>query len=220
VKRYSTAWHDMSDYVVHFTRDYHGRSAYDNMLGILSAGMLRAGNAFGIARQRAPYASQRAVCFSEIPMHLVSRLAARRGEYGIGFTKVFLLERGGGPVWYVERDGRAAKALGRLMAFAQSGDPAVAASMWTITPFVDAPGDYANGTYRFEWEREWRHVGDLSFSVTDPAFLVIPERLHGAARVFFGNARAENTGPCYECPFLDPRWDRDRISATMDGEQS
>ncbi len=96
----------------------------------------------------------------------------------------------------------------------------MAASVWAITPFVDAPGDYANSTYRFEWEREWRHVGDLCFSVSHPAFLLMPEHLHGAARCFFNEARAENTGPCYDCPFLDPYWDHDRIVATLAGHRS
>jgi hypothetical protein len=32
----SSNWTDMSDYVVHFTRAYDGRSAYDNMISILA----------------------------------------------------------------------------------------------------------------------------------------------------------------------------------------
>jgi hypothetical protein len=38
--------------------------------------------------------------------------------------------------------------------------------------------------YRFEWEREWRHVRDLNFTVQDVAFLIIPENLHQNARIF------------------------------------
>src|SRR5258706_5819179 len=156
--RYNAEWHDMSDFVVHFTRGCGGRSAYDNMLGILGSGMLCARNGFGIARNNAPSRrSQQTVCFSEIPLHLVSRVAARRGNYGIGFTKALLLDRGGGPIWYVERGSPAANAVDTLVTLAQAGDPNVAAHVWAITPFVDSPGNYANGSYRFEWEREWRH---------------------------------------------------------------
>ena len=128
-------------------------------------------------------------------MHLVSRLAARRGEYGIGFTKAFLLERGGAPVWYVERDSQLAKAIDCLVALAQLEEPTVRVPMWTITPFVNMPGEYPNGTYCFEWEREWRHAGDLTFSVADPAFLIVPERQHGGARRFFNSVREENSEP-------------------------
>jgi hypothetical protein len=81
---------------------------------------------------------------------------------------------------------------------------------------VDFSGDYAHSVYRFEWEREWPHVGNRCFSITRSAFLVIPEWLHEAARFFFARARDENIGSCYECPFLDPGWDGDRIFAIMD----
>ena len=211
---FDPSWHDMSDYAVHFTKAYKGRSAYDNMLGILSGGSLRARNAFGIARRKAPRGTQHAVCFSEIPMHLASRLAKRRGPYGIGFTKEFLLKRGGAPVWYAERGSVAALAVDALVADGlASGNPA--APIWTVTPFIDSPGLYGSSSYRFEWEREWRHIGDLRFAVSDPAFLVIPESLHSSARGFFEEARDEHLGPCYECPFLDPGWDRARVRAAL-----
>jgi hypothetical protein len=95
----SPTWTDMSDYVVHFAKDYQGRKAYDNMLGILSNLVIRARNPFGIARTKAPdIASQNAVCFSEVPLHLPGRLADKRSEYGIGFGKVFVIHRKGNPI--------------------------------------------------------------------------------------------------------------------------
>ncbi len=36
-------WTDMSDYVVHFAKDYQKKSAYDNMLSILSSRSSRPG---------------------------------------------------------------------------------------------------------------------------------------------------------------------------------
>jgi hypothetical protein len=103
--------------------------------------------------------------------------------------------------------------MNQLMSVAQSGGPTSA--VWAVTPFVDSPGNYPSGTYRFEWEREWRHVGDLRFGEEDPAFLMIPETLHAAARDFFENARTENLGPTYACPFLDPHWTRERIERAL-----
>ena len=47
--------------------------------------------------------SQMVACLSQIPLHQITRLAERRSSYGLGFTKDFILERGGGPVWYVEQ---------------------------------------------------------------------------------------------------------------------
>ena len=96
-----------------------------------------------------------------------------------------------------------------------AGDPA--APVWNLAPFVDLPGTYGVSTYLFEWEREWRHVGDLPFAETDPAFLIIPETLHDAARAFFASAKLDHVGPSYECPFIDPYWDENKIEAALSG---
>jgi hypothetical protein len=37
-------------------------------------------------------------------------------------------------------------------------------------------------------------------------FLIIPEQLHVKAKDFFENARVENIGPSYNCPFIDAHW--------------
>ena len=80
---YDQDWHDMSDYVVHFTRASDGKTAYENIMSMLFSRTLKATKPFGIARRQAPdISTQCAVCFSEIPLHLISRLAKRRGSYG------------------------------------------------------------------------------------------------------------------------------------------
>lgn len=45
-------WTDMSDYVVHFAKDYDQKSAYDNMLSILGSRVIKARNPFGLVRER------------------------------------------------------------------------------------------------------------------------------------------------------------------------
>lgn len=203
---YNRNWHDMSNYVVHFTKPINGRTAYDIMLSILGNHVLRAMNPFGIARNRAPNVqTQLTVCFSEIPLHLIDRLAERRGRYGIGFTKEFLLRRGGGPIWYVENESPMAIAINQIIEQTSDSNNGRDEPIWNITPFIDVTGDYPGGAYRFEWEREWRYVGDLDFTENDPAFLIIPEELHVQARNFFENARYDNSGPAYLCPYIDIR---------------
>jgi len=202
----------MSDYVVHFTKEYGGRSTYDNVISILYHRILRAVNPFGIARNRAPNIdSQRTGCFSEVPLHLINRLAQRRGRYGIGFTKQFLLEHGGGPIWYVEHGSPSEQCIQQLIVEALRSSFPQAHPIWSITPFIDSPGDYPGGSYRFEWEREWRHIGDLHFTEDDVAFLIIPEELHGLARNFFQDAHENYTGPAYFCPFIDAAWGLDKV---------
>ncbi len=218
--RYPQGWYDMSDYVVHFTKESNEKTPYDNQISILHSGVLRAMSSFGIARKLAHASvAQKAACFSEIPLHLISRLAERRGGYGIGFTKQFLLERGGGPIWYVERDGPAERAIQNLIFQALASNSPEASSIWTLTPFVDSTGDYATGTYRFEWEREWRHLGDLHFTPSDVAFLIIPEELHKNAYAFFQNAYQKNLGPAYFCPYIDPGWNFERLRETLSSGQ-
>lgn len=203
-------WKDMSKYVVHFAKESKLSSAYDNAIGILYERRILAKNPFGAGRHL-PHA-KRSVCFSEVPLHHLKRLADARGQHGIGFRKEFLVERGGGPILYAYKDTPQASAI-KAMVHAATSDPA--APVWDLAPFVDLPGHYGVSSYLFEWEREWRHVGDLSFTEVDPAFLIIPEHLHDAARGFFASAKIEHIGPSYECPFIDPYWTEDQIKAAL-----
>ncbi len=212
-----TQWEDMSNYLVHITRGDDGDGDYDRAIGICYSQVLEAGN-FGIGRKHAPEeVSQMAVCFSEIPPGQWSRLAERRGsEYGIAFTKEFLVSRGVGPIWYARKDTPHYVAFQELMESAV-GD--VDSPVWKLTPMVDAPGPAGRGVYEFEWEREWRVLGNLEFNSEDVAFLILPERNHEAARGFFANAEHENVGPNYPCPFVDAKWSRERILETLSSPQ-
>jgi hypothetical protein len=104
-----------------------------------------------------------------------------------------------------------AEALQTLMDEALQNRTSASQRIWELTTFIDFPGGYPTGTYRFEWEREWRVRGSLSFSESDVAFLVVPEKLHQTARSFFQNAIDENIGPGYLCPYIDPYWDWERV---------
>lgn len=213
---YPSSWEDMSNYVVHFTKDFGSRSVYENMMGICHSRTIEARNRFGAARRQAPEAlTQESVCFSEIPPHMLERLAERRGPYGIGFSKTFVRSRDVSPVWYLDRGGPLERSLRALIRQALRSPSPASDDIWTITPFIDVRGSYGLSTYEFEWEREWRHVGNFSFEVDDVAFLIIPEQLHGMARSFFTNAVRDNLGPGYFCPYIDPYWDRQRVEQAL-----
>lgn len=203
-------WDDMSPFVVHFTKASQNRSEYVNSLSILSHRRLEARNRFGIGKNHAE--SPCCVCFSEVPLHQLKRLADKRGPYGIVFRKEFIVKRNGGPIMYAYQDTTHATAL-RDLRDSAVGKPDDA--IWQIAPFVDQPGMYGVSSYFFEWEREWRHIGDLTFNETDPAFLVIPESQHEAARGFFDNAEWDNLGPNYKCPFIDPYWGIEKIKSSL-----
>jgi hypothetical protein len=203
-------WHDMSPFVVHFTKKSPQKTEYDHSISILSQGRIEARNRFGIGKNFA--ASPNSVCFSEVPLHQLKRLAEKRGSYCIGFRKDFIVARDGGPIMYAYQNTPHALAL-RAMIQGAAGDPSD--PIWKVAPFVDQPGTYGNGTYFVEWEREWRIVGDLDFAEADPAFLIIPEGLHEAARTFFDDAEADQLGSNYKCPFIDPYWSLDQVNSLL-----
>lgn len=210
----SAEWSDMSKYVVHFTKSYGGLKPYDNAISILYRRRIEARNAFGVGRQKSPQPEhQRVVCFSEVPLGLLQRLADKRSKYGIVFTKDFVIGKGGNPILYAYKDSPPYVAMQAAMDVALADADA---QVWKLAPFVDAPGVYGNAKYFFEWEREWRVLGDFSFVESDVAALILPAELHEPARQFFQTARRENTGPSYEhCPYIDPSWDEQTVAGLL-----
>lgn len=204
----------MSSFVVHFTKGGPNENDYNSIMSICYNCILTPSSTFGIGKRFAPLVStQETVCFSEIPPGQWDRLLDRRGtKYGLAFTKEFIISRGGGPIWYAWKDTPHWRALQEMMSAGagNSNDP-----IWRITPMIDAPGIYGERRYYFDWEREWRHVGSLSFDPNDVAFLLIPEELHSVARSFFDDAFHYNEGPAYFCPFVDPTWGRNKILRTL-----
>jgi len=209
-------WRDMSEYVVHFTKDEPGSSAYSSMLSILSSGKLSARSRFGAARGLdALGESQQTACFSEIPLDRLDRLVGRRSKYGIGFHQDFLVESGGGRVWYLDNESELASSVRTLISQKVGPPMDLSSPLWKLTPFIDFPGSYSSFEYRFEWEREWRVPEGLIFSPDQVSFLFIPAELHSQARKFFDDAERMHTGPNYRCPFLDPLWLDDLIQAAL-----
>ncbi len=134
VGKWSDDWLDMSPFVVHFAKASEGRTAYENCIGILADRRIEARGNFGTGKDYK--ASPRSVCFSEIPLHYLGRLAKKRGPYGIGFRKEFLVERDGGPIMYAYKDTPHAMAMLKLVSQAKD-DPKN--PIWKIAPFVDQP---------------------------------------------------------------------------------
>jgi hypothetical protein len=214
-------WRDMSEHLVHFTKPRAGDSeddrGYSPMMSILYDRVLRTGEApFGAARRiTALGGSQRVVCFSEIPLGQLARLVERRSRYGIGFRKDILVAKGTSPLWYLDNESPHASVVREIIRakVAEGVDPAD--PFWQLTPLIDHPGVYNGRSYRFEWEREWRAIGEVRFTPDEVAFLFIPEELHLAARQFSADVKVENSGPHYECPFIDAAWPGERIEQAL-----
>jgi hypothetical protein len=216
--RGQSGWPDMSKYVVHFTKSSGDADGYQSMLSILHSQQIEARNSFGLARRSfGADAPQECACFSEIPFGQVGRLAERRqSAYGIAFHQDFVVAAGGGRVWYVDLESPLDALVSAVFApiLGQSRD--LNSPLWSLAPFIERPGQYANASYRFVWEREWRVPGGLVFEPADVALLFIPEEFHDDARSFFQDAERTNSGPSYHCPYLDPGWDDDRILEALE----
>ena len=234
---------DMSEYVVHFTKDNGPRpplphdadertrfyrriqgdkkSPYWNMLSILYEGHLKPGRerAFGSAKNLAWLGDMNhAVCFSEVPFTYLRRITDRYSQYGIAFKQKFVAAHLAARVWYLDVGSVHEKVWLDLLAHFESrrtpGD-----DFWGLATCVDRVGYHGGARYEFEWEREWRIPGPLGlpFTPDDVEFLFLPAELHDAARSFFESAIADNTGPGYLCPYIDAHWDPPRIEAALAG---
>ena len=210
-------WADMSNYVVHFTKggdpDDPQNQAYNQQLGILSGETILAMNPFGCAKNLVAFKdSQRAVCLSEVPAGEWTRLVNRRSRYGVAFHKDFIRSVGGARVWYLDSDTPAKEAFKAVRLKARQ-DKNPDGPFWKLAPFVDyvSPGFYA-----FEWEREWRVIGNMNFTAEDVAFIFVPDHLHANATYFLHDGNG-NAGPAYNCPIVDPLWDRDKVLETLAG---
>lgn len=95
------------------------------------------------------------------------------------------------------------------------GDKSAYENMQSILYSKSIKARNPTGNYFFEWEREWRKVGNYKFEPYEVEFLIIPAKLHEKARTFFDMAEAENLGPSYTCPFIDPYWKLKKIKPLL-----
>jgi hypothetical protein len=190
---------DQSDYLIHLVGK---NKPYASFMDILHSRVIKARNAFGFKRY---VHKKESVCFSEIPPFYLQKLVQSRYNYGIAFKKDWLLAQGAQRVWYIEKDSKTHSSLDHL---SDSLNHNQKKDFFDLAPFIDIPGEYGNSVYRFEWEREWRIIGDLSFSPDDVEFLILPCDVHEGARAFFSDAEQEQYGPNYNCPYYDPITDK------------
>lgn len=178
-------WRDMSDYLVHFT------DTAASLVSMLTEGFVRQSGPFGWAKNIAEVTDgHRSACLSEIPLDMIDRLISRHGHYGLGFKRDFVTECGGARVWYLDQGGPASQTLFdlvRSLLYAQD----FANLLWKLTPFID---NVMPGRYAFEWEREWRVPGGLSFTLDDVAFVITPD----------GDRHLFEQNPSLDAPLIRP----------------
>jgi hypothetical protein len=134
--------------------------------------------AYGLPHAERAY---RGACLSKGPLEDLSRLAATRSRYGLGFQQSVMRGQGGRRVKYVHRDSQEGeRELSAAAAAVQRGalldDP-----VWRDLAFVDVIDEAGDEQLDTSWERERRVPGPLYFTPREVAFLVLPAELHAAA---------------------------------------
>ena len=223
---------DLSTFVIHWTRDYDGVVARDNLLSILESKTIEARNPWGLAKkaigkepsggdEQAALDSQKAVCFTEAPLEqawsLVGPIKGRTyklAPFGLAFTKHTARAMGVNPIWYIDATPGhdwLTKQVDLLVDNALQSESNFADNpLAKITPFMDVMGTWDDSKKEFWWEREWRHLGDLRFSLGDVAVVFCPESemRHFDDSVDNGRRRI---------PMVDPKWGLEHIIAELVG---
>jgi hypothetical protein len=156
---------DLSEYLVHLTK------SEEDLANILLTGRLEARNPFGLGRHVPQVRSNHhSACLTEAPLPELTRVAKKKGSWGIAFRHDFIKQVGGHRVWYLDEGSlghrQATATLESLKRSAEWAHP-----FWNLTPFIDR---VIPGIYDFPHEREWRVPGGFHFNWEDVAVLIIP----------------------------------------------
>lgn len=195
---------DFSPLLVHLTRDNHPDSkepqkAKEVLERILLQRKLRAFSPYCLFNSEIEADKQlkdmfKVVCFTETPLDLVDTLimplegrSLTPQPYGLVFTKEFVKQKGGNPVFYVSRG--LFESLWKVFEDARKrnfdcGENCLLALVSKCDDKID-----------FHWEREWRIVGDMDFEYKDVFCGICPEE-----------NISEFEGKFDPITFIDPYW--------------
>jgi len=196
---------DYSKLLVHLTRSDNPFTAKQVFSMILDEQILIARNVWcickdWIAEQEEAYQSRlKVVCFTETPLEQIKTLLKpvkgrlyQPETYGLIFTKDFIRERGGNPVFYLKNE--LAESVRPLVYNKEL--PNKMLKLLALTTLCDEGNDW-------HWEREWRIVGSLKFEYYDIYCGLCPED------------NIEYFKSKYPVTFIDPRWDLNQLLAEL-----
>ncbi len=188
---------DYSPFLVHLTRTAEdGTPAKEILAKILRERELRAFNPLCLFNSELGFFVNdfTVVCFTETPIDqvglLVMPVSGRQSQpepYGLVFDKEFIRSKGGNPVFY-------------------AGDE-LFSTLWDIYRTAESNSfdkqenrflalvDKCNGVRDFHWEREWRIVGNLSFTLNDVYLGLCPEQ-----DIYYFEKKFA------DIKFIDPNW--------------
>lgn len=201
---------DQSRYLAHFTK-YNSRggksSAKDIFKKILSEKTIKA--------HSVPWTKGPAVCFTECPWTSMTNHVKNYSPYGIGFTKKYIYERGGNPVFYVRPE----------IFSKQEWDVSI---INYFTPFVpkyapeDTKAEFKKNGFEQDYldyshEREWRLLENLEFDYADISFLVVDkaEEIEEIVKVTNGGVSTNLILPMSTYKMIESLWPVHKIDTTL-----
>ena len=227
---------DISQFVVHLTRRYKGKSPRDNLVSILADRVIEARTAHCLfaplfnSLQFTPLLKGRfkTVCLTETPLnqidHLCAQIPGRKIKlqpYGLVFYKSTVLRRGGSPAIYINAQGTQIKnyllkqfrehfkGIRSLHRFA-IGQQKYHKQMIQYYSLINIIASH----YNFAWEREWRYSGNFKFKYFDIVAIIArnPDN-------FTKYCQQSITGPrihsLRKIPVISPKWSYEQIVDEM-----
>lgn len=165
---------DYSRFLVHFTKNtypdafgplsvpadhqlasYRTTSAIEKLIAIIKGRVLMT------SPRVEDHLNSEAACFTETVLGSFRNLTANFSEFGLGFSKRFVFNRGGGPALYTRGD------------IITSPDHSIPDSMRPFIKPFDPDGAWLEDISNFLFEREWRIPNNLEFSYSDVEFVLV-----------------------------------------------
>ena len=211
---------DLSQYLVHLTRDNKnhfpltGKNAYQTFSNILEQKQIKARRVLCMhmneVTKEPPHVRERfkVACFTETPLtqikHFVGvyRKQYQFAAYGFIFKKETLLEKGASPALYINQYGSVNLRHAADTMYKQAKLNRFRGQDWHLLPFMNSVHDGND----FDWEREWKIRGNVSFLYRELVGVIMPER--GTLKL---RQRVERFG----VPVIAAGWDADRIEETL-----
>lgn len=211
---------DLSPYLVHLTRDNTnhfpktGKSAHSTFNDIWNQRLIKARRVLcihrGLIRQE-PTETQvkfKVACFTETPLGQIKHFVGvyRRDyqfeAYGFIFKKETLLMKGASPAQYINQYGTHSLRAWADRMYETAKKTNFSGLLWQGIPFMNS----VHSGNDFDWEREWKVRGDVTFSYRELAGVILPERT--ANKMW---DRAQDNG----VPVISAEWDLDLIEDTL-----
>ena len=184
---------DLSSYIVHLTRKHKFApdvSAEGNLKAILRGRTIEAKAVHGHAPSTLRARGVLAVCMTETPLQYLPLLAqpiehrsVQMTEWGVALTKYTARLKGANPILYSHAYPNAAggahqpsDALRTLQNLLDRGtiNEELASAAETLLAFSSKMQRDGGRPNEWWWEREWRKVGDLTFTYNELAFGTAP----------------------------------------------